>query len=247
MRIGILGDVHSNLEALQASVGKLREERVEHWVQVGDVVGYGADPIACIELVRELRCTVCLGNHDAAVVGFIPTEYFNHFARRAIEWTRDRLRPSDMEFLRSLPLKVEHPHYTVVHGSLHMPEQFGYVFSPVEAADSIAKQRTKVAFVGHSHIPAIYLHRHGGSPRDLHCIYEPEMEVDITEHDRALVNVGSVGQPRDEDSRAAFAIYDTDTHVVRISRVEYDIATAQTKIRAAGLPSVLADRLSLGV
>lgn len=247
MRIGILGDVHSNLEALTAAVARLRDERVEHWVQVGDIVGYGADPIACVELVRELRCTVCLGNHDAAVVGFIPTEYFNHFARRAIEWTREHLRPAEMDYLRSLPLKVEHPLYTVVHGSLHLPEQFGYVFSPVEAADSIAKQRTKLAFVGHSHIPAVYMHRNHGSPRDLQCVFEPEFEVDVSSHDRVLVNVGSVGQPRDEDPRAACAVYDSDAQIVRVVRAEYDIETTQRKIRAAGLPSVLADRLALGV
>ncbi len=247
MRIGILGDIHSNLEALTAVVERLRHEDVEHWVQVGDVVGYGADPIECIQVVRELRCTVCLGNHDAAVVGFIPTEYFNHYARRAIDWTRERLRPTDMDFLRALPLKVEHPLYTVVHGSLHLPEQFGYVFSPVEAADSIAKQRTKVAFVGHSHIPAVYLHRQDGQPRELQCLYESEFEVDISGYDRALVNVGSVGQPRDEDPRAAYAVYDSETHLVRVSRVAYDVETTQSKIRAAGLPSVLADRLALGV
>ncbi|MFO1054178.1 MAG: metallophosphoesterase family protein [Planctomycetota bacterium] len=247
MRIGILGDVHSNLEALTVVIDRLRTTGVEHWVQVGDIVGYGADPVACIEILRELRCTVCLGNHDAAVVGFIPTEYFNHFARKAIEWTRDQLRPTDLEYLRGLPLKVEHPHYTVVHGSLHLPEQFGYVFSPVEAADSIAKQRTKVAFVGHSHIPAVYLHHTGGAPRDIQCVYESEFEVDISKFDRALVNVGSVGQPRDEDPRAAYCVYDSDTHLVRVSRVDYDIATTQQKIRQAGLPAVLADRLSLGV
>ena len=247
MRIGILGDVHSNMEALQAVVDRLQERNIDHWVQVGDIVGYGADPIPCIDLLRDLRCTVCLGNHDAAVVGFIPTEYFNHYARKAIEWTRDQLRPADMEYLRSLPLKVEHPLYTVVHGSLHMPEQFGYVFSPVEAADSIAKQRTKIAFVGHSHIPAVYMHQSGGSPRDLQCVFDSEFEVDISNHDRVLVNVGSVGQPRDEDARAAYAIYDSDTNLVCVERVEYDIPSTQAKIRAAGLPSVLADRLALGV
>lgn len=247
MRIGILGDVHSNLEALTAVVDQLRDRRIDHWVQVGDVVGYGADPVPCLELIQSLRCTVCLGNHDAAVVGFVPTDYFNHYARRAIEWTRSAIRPIDLEYLRSLPLKVEHPLYTVVHGSLHLPEQFGYVFSPVEAAESIAKQRTKIAFVGHSHIPAAYLHRSGGGPKDLQCLYESQFEVDVSACDRALINVGSVGQPRDEDPRAAFAIYDSEAQVVSVERVEYDIASAQEKIRGAGLPSVLADRLSLGV
>ncbi|MGE0142470.1 MAG: metallophosphoesterase [Planctomycetota bacterium] len=247
MRIAVLGDVHSNLEALTAVVDRLREREIDHWVQVGDIVGYGADPIPCLEIIQSLRCTVCLGNHDAAVVGFVPTDYFNHFARKAIEWTRGQLRNSDLEYLRSLPLKVEHPLYTVVHGSLHLPEQFGYVFSPVEAAESISKQRTKIAFVGHSHIPAAYTHNLGGGPKDLQCLYESQFDIDITDWDRTLINVGSVGQPRDEDPRAAFAIYDSATQKVTVERVDYDIAATQAKIRRAGLPSVLADRLSLGV
>ena len=247
MRIGILGDIHSNLEALTVASDRLRDERIDHWVQVGDIVGYGADPIACIELVRELGCTVCLGNHDAAVVGYMPTDYFNQYARAAIEWTRNALRQQDLDYLRGLPLKVEHSNYTVVHGSLHLPAQFGYVFSPVEAAESLAEQRTKVAFVGHSHVPAAYMQREGGSVHDLDVVFESEFEASIAGYVRVLLNVGSVGQPRDEDARAAFAIYDTDTGVVRVARAEYDIPAAQAKIRAAGLPSVLADRLALGV
>ena len=247
MRIGILGDVHSNLEALNAAIAGLRDERIDHWVQVGDIVGYGADPVACIEVVRELGCTVCLGNHDAAVVGYLPTDYFNQYARTAIEWTRARLRQQDLDYLRGLPLKVEHSEYTVVHGSLHLPAQFGYVFSPVEAAESLAEQRTRIAFVGHSHVPAAYLQRRGGGVHDLDVVFESEFETAVGDHLRVLLNVGSVGQPRDEDPRAAYATYDTETGVLRVLRTSYDIAAAQAKIREAGLPSVLADRLSLGV
>lgn len=247
MRIGILGDIHSNLEALTTAVERLRGEAIDHWVQVGDIVGYGADPIACIEMVRSLGCTVCLGNHDAAVVGYMPTDYFNQYARAAIEWTRATLRPQDMDYIRGLPLKVEHAEYTVVHGSLHLPAQFGYVFSPVEAAESLSEQRTRVAFVGHSHVPAAYLQREGGTVHDLDVVFESEFETSIAGYARALLNVGSVGQPRDEDARAAYAIYDTEARTLRVARAVYDIAACQQKIRAAGLPSVLADRLALGV
>lgn len=247
MRIGILGDVHSNLEALKAAVMRLQAEGIDHWVQVGDIVGYGADPVACVELVRSLGCTVCLGNHDAAVVGYMPTDYFNQYARAAIDWTREQLRSEDLDYLRGLPLKVEHTEYTVVHGSLHLPAQFGYVFSPVEAAESLAEQRTRVAFVGHSHVPAAYMQREGGTVHDLDVVFESEFETGIEGYLRVLLNVGSVGQPRDEDARAAYATYDSETGILRVARVDYDIATAQQKIRAAGLPTVLADRLSLGV
>lgn len=247
MRIGILGDIHSNLEALEAVVDAVRERGVDHWVQVGDIVGYGADPIPCLDLVQHLGCTVCLGNHDAAVLGALDTEYFNAYARAAIDWTREQLRTVDFDYLRKLPYQVEHQEYTVVHGSQHMPEQFGYVLSKVEAFDSMRNQRTKVTFVGHSHVPALYMQPDPDHPNRLDVLFDAEFEADIRPFCRVLMNVGSVGQPRDEDPRAAYAIYDTETGQASIGRVSYDIAKTQEKIRSAGLPGVLADRLALGV
>lgn len=247
MRIGVLGDVHSNLEALNTVVDAMRREHVEHWVQVGDIVGYGPDPRACLDVVQELGCTVCLGNHDAAVVGLLDTDYFNTYARIAIEWTRAQLRPQDFEFLKRLPLVVEHRHYTLVHGSLDMPRLFGYVLTQVEAKASLRHQRTLMGFVGHSHVPAIYVERKGMSDDEVEAHFDPEAAVDVGEAQRVLVNVGSVGQPRDEDPRAAYCIYDTASQRVEIRRVDYDIATTQAKIRAAGLPDMLAERLGLGV
>jgi diadenosine tetraphosphatase ApaH/serine/threonine PP2A family protein phosphatase len=246
MRIGVLGDVHANLEALRAVVAAMHSEGIDEWVQVGDLVGYGPEPSACIDLVRELGCRVCLGNHDAAVIGLLDTAYFNNFARTAIEWTRTQLRPRDLDYLRSLPLVIDRGLYTVVHGTLHMPEQFGYVLSPVEALDSLALQQTFLCFVGHSHVPAIYMQRNG-DPRDLDVLYQPEAEACVRDHARVLMNVGSVGQPRDEDPRAAYATYDSETQIARIRRVTYDIPGVQRKIRAAGLPEMLANRLALGV
>lgn len=247
MRIGILGDIHSNLEALQTVVAAMQEEAIEHWVQVGDIVGYGPDPQPCLDLVRELECTVCLGNHDAAVVGILATDYFNAYARLAIEWTRDHVRPQDLVYLRHLPLVVEHAHYTVVHGTLDQPKQFGYVLSQVEAKQSLLQQRTLVAFVGHSHVPAVYIERPDMHPHELEMIHGPEISCSTEGATRILVNVGSVGQPRDEDPRAAYAIYDTDSGSLAVRRIEYDIARVQRKIRSAGLPDMLADRLSMGV
>jgi predicted phosphodiesterase len=247
MRIGVLGDIHSNLEALATVVEAMQSEQVEHWVQVGDIVGYGPDPQQCLDLVRELNCTVCMGNHDAAVVGILATDYFNAYARLAIEWTRGQLRPKDLSYLRQLPLVVEHRHYTVVHGTLDQPEYFGYVLTQVEAKQSLAQQRTLVTFVGHSHVPAIYIERPEMRAHELETLYGPELDCSTEGASRILVNVGSVGQPRDEDPRAAYAIYDTDLHKINVRRVRYDIAKTQRKIRAAGLPEMLADRLSMGV
>lgn len=249
MRIAILGDVHSNIEALDAVVAELGKDNIDHWVQVGDIVGYGPDPIACIERIRELGCVVSIGNHDAAVIGQLNTDYFNGYARAAIEWTGEQLREEDFEFLRRLPLVKEAPElgYTVVHGSLYMPAQFGYVQSTVEALESLAQQRTHLAFVGHSHVPACYMQSAGAPRHALDVVFESAFEAQVGQYERVLVNVGSVGQPRDEDPRAAVAVFDTDAKTVEVRRVDYDFATTQKKIRDAGLPTVLAERLSLGV
>lgn len=247
MRIGILGDIHSNLEALTTVVQAMRDDGVDHWVQVGDIVGYGPDPRPCIELVRGLNCTVCMGNHDAAVVGRLNTDYFNAYARAAIDWTRNELEPQDLDYLRGLPLVVEHHAYTVVHGTLHMPEFFGYVLTQVEAEESLRHQRTLMGFVGHSHVPAIYIERPDRAPHELDIFCDSEMEISVDGAAKVLANVGSVGQPRDEDPRAAYALYDTESKMFSIRRVEYDYESCQAKIRAAGLPDVLAERLHLGV
>jgi len=247
MRIGILGDIHSNFEALTAVVRAMQDDAIDHWVQVGDIVGYGPDPRACLDLVRELGCTVCMGNHDAAVVGLLDTDYFNAYARVAIEWTQSQLRTQDTDYLRGLPLVVKHHIYTLVHGTLHMPELFGYVLTQVEAKDSMRQQETLMGFVGHSHVPAIYIERPEAPNHDIQVVYEPELETFVEGASKVLMNVGSVGQPRDEDPRAAYAIYDTETKQASIRRVPYDIPNTQKKIRAARLPDVLADRLALGV
>lgn len=246
MKIGILGDIHGNADALRAVVAALQRERVDVWVQVGDIVGYGPEPSACIDIVRELGCVTCLGNHDAAVLGRLDTSYFNNFARTAIHWTAPQLRQSDYEFLSSLELVVKRPEFTVVHGTLHMPEEFGYVISVVEAVESLEHQQTRLCFVGHSHVPAIYL-RHDDKPRDIHVVPHSEAEISYRGFERVLMNVGSVGQPRDEDPRAAYGLVDTDLEIASIRRVNYDISSVQQKIRDAGLPEVLANRLSLGV
>lgn len=246
MRIGILGDIHANAEALRAVTAALRDERVDQWVQVGDIVGYGPEPTECIDIVRELGCITCMGNHDAAVLDRLDTSYFNNFARTAIHWTRARLLPRDFDFLAGLELVVEKPEFTVVHGTMHMPEQFGYVISPVEALDSLEHQETRLCFVGHSHVPAIYLRRNA-APDDLHVVPHSEAEISFRGFDRVLMNVGSVGQPRDEDPRAAYGLVDTELEIAAIRRVQYDIPGVQKKILAAGLPEVLANRLALGV
>ena len=246
MKIAIIGDIHANLDALSAVVEVLQRESVDVWVQVGDIVGYGPEPSACIDVVRELGCVTCLGNHDAAVLGQLHTAHFNAVARAAVHWTASKLRPADREFLSGLQLVVQRGAFTAVHSTLHLPEKFGYVQSAVEALESFEHQQTPLCFVGHSHVPAMYFRREE-SPRDIHVVPHPEAEISYRGFDSLLMNVGSVGQPRDEDPRAAYGIVDTDLQTASIRRVPYDIEAAQRKIREACLPEVLANRLALGV
>jgi len=244
MKYGILGDIHSNLSALKAVLDRLQAEGVDRLVSVGDVVGYGAAPRECIALLREAGATVVLGNHDAACVERLDTLYFNPFALAAVEWTRGVLEREDREWLNSLPL-VEHlEHCSVAHGTLHEPENYDYIQGPRDADPSLDIMPLPVCFVGHTHVPVTLLRLRDDPTR---TAYTVDTEIDLDDSYRALVNVGSIGQPRDEDPRAAYAVFDAARSRVSIRRVAYDIEREASRIRAANLPNVLAERLFLGV
>lgn len=244
MKYGILGDIHANLSALQAVLARFEIERVDTVLSVGDIVGYGAAPRECILLVRSIKAIVVKGNHDSACAGELDLRYFNNYAREAMRWTQRIVTEEECSWLASLPFTVDLEHCSVGHGTYRRPELFDYVQSTTDADPSLDVLPTPVCFVGHTHVPVTCL-RLRDDP--LRTAYTTDVEIDLSESVRALVNVGSVGQPRDEDPRAAFAIFDTNTQRVRIERVEYDIDTEARRIRSAGLPSVLADRLFLGV
>ena len=158
MRYGILGDIHANLEALETVVDKLREETVDKWISVGDVVGYGADPKACIKFVQELECTVVAGNHDFAVCNRLNVDFFNAYAREAVLWTRKQLSDEEMGFLEELELTaVLDDEVSVVHGSLNFPEMFDYIQTSYDAHLSLQALTTPVCFLGHSHVPVTFV------------------------------------------------------------------------------------------
>lgn len=244
MKYGILGDIHSNLSALQAVLSCFEKESVDRIISVGDVVGYGAAPRECIELVRSVDAIVVKGNHDAACVGEIDIRYFNNYARDAVRWTQGVLTDKDCEWLAALPLTTDLDHCSVGHGTYHRPELFDYIQGPTDADPSLDAMFLPVCFVGHTHVP-VTLMRLKDDP--LRTAYTVDTEIDLAESIRVLVNVGSVGQPRDEESRAAYAIFDSEKGRVWIRRAKYDIEREAHRIRAAGLPGVLADRLFLGV
>lgn len=244
MKYGILGDIHANLSALQTALDKMDAEGVESVLSVGDVVGYGAAPAECIQLLQEIDAIVVKGNHDAACTGELDDRHFNTYAREAARWTRRVLTPEHSEWLRALPLTVTLEHCQVSHGTLFRPELFDYIMSTTDADPSLDIMERPVCFVGHSHVPIALLRLREEPNR---TAYTLDSDIDVNEAHLSLVNVGSVGQPRDEDPRTAFAIFDTDEGYVRILRSEYDIEREAKRIRAAGLPGVLADRLHLGV
>ena len=243
MKYAILGDIHANLSALKSVLAAVDAEGVDEIVSVGDVVGYGAAPRECLRLLVERRVHIVMGNHDAAAVGLLPVDSFNPAAAYAARWTGAQLSPEERRFLAQLPLRLEFEHVLVAHATWDAPERFDYIMSSHDAEPSLAAQPRRVCFIGHTHRPLLV-----GRLRDepSRTFWTHDARVDLSEWQRVLVNVGSVGQPRDDDPRAAVAIYDTEPDLYRLLRVPYDIEREQQRILRAGLPGVLAERLALG-
>jgi predicted phosphodiesterase len=238
-RIAIFSDPHANVEALEAVLEDARQQNCTRFVCLGDVVGYNASPRECIERVRKMGCPIVKGNHDEQASINASSRDFNELAEYAIQWTRDNLTEEDKEWLRSLPLQRQVCDFTIVHATLDRPAQWGYVFNNLDAAASFAYQHTSVCFFGHTHVPMAFI-------RDENIKRVCVDQLRIESGKKYFINVGSVGQPRDSDWRAAYCIYDVENNVVEQRRIEYDLATAQRKISKAGLPRLLAERLAIG-
>ena len=240
MRYAILSDIHGNLEALEAVLADAGP-RADGVLCLGDVVGYGADPAACVERVAERAEAVVAGNHEHGVAGLLDLGWFNEWARAAAEWTRAQLDDDQCAWLGSRPLVRVLEDATLVHASPARPEEWDYLISAEDGYEAFPAFATRVCFVGHSHRPGTWSLGSSGPA------HEPNATETVFERGRRyLVNVGSVGQPRDRDPRAAYALWDTDEQRVVIRRVSYDLGGARRKILAAGLPTFLADRLSIG-
>lgn len=244
MKYGILGDIHSNISALRAVLERLDEDGVDTLVSVGDVVGYGAAPSECIALLRERGAVVVKGNHDAACVNELDERTFNPYARAAVAWTRTALSEDEKRWLRGLPLVATLEHCQVAHGTLHRPELFDYILSLSDADPSLDEMTRPVCFVGHSHIPLTVM-RFADEPG--RTAYTTEPHVDLSETIKALINVGSVGQPRDENPLTAYVLFDSTKKASTLVRVPYDIESEVARIASAGLPRVLGERLRIGV
>jgi len=240
MRYAIFADVHGNLEALEAVFAALAEERIDRYFCCGDIVGYGANPKECLALVRSKNTAIVAGNHDWAAAGKRGIENFNPWARAAIAWTQKRLDESEKNFLSALPLVLEESDFVLTHGTLHEPENFYYMDSLADATMSFRLLNKPLCFVGHNHVPAIIVRRAE------EISYSVGYPVQIAGENQYIINVGSVGQPRDGRPQAAFCIYDTNSRSAEIHRALYSVAAAQKKILQAGLPEALARRLGLG-
>ncbi len=239
MRFAILSDLHANLEATEAVLEDARAQRCTEFVCLGDVVGYNANPHECVAIVQELNCPTVKGNHDEQASLEFSSRDFNELAEHAINWTRDHLADEDKEWLRGLRLARQVRDFTIVHATLDAPGQWGYVLNSLDAVASFAYQHTTLCFFGHTHVPVAYV-RDGGVQR----LHEDKLMIEPTK--KYFINVGSIGQPRDGDWRAAYCIYDLETNMVERRRVRYDLAKTQAKIVKAGLPTLLARRLEVG-
>ena len=245
MRYLILSDIHANWEGLEA-VEADAAGSFDQMLCCGDLVGYGADPNICVEWVRAHCAFVVRGNHDKACTGLDDLEWFNPIAREAALWTAQVLTVENADYARALP-KGPLPigGFEIVHGSALDEDE--YVVGPAEAELAFAYMENRVEFFGHTHVQGGFLWNHSRA-EILHRV-APRANKQLLELDPALaymINPGSIGQPRDGDPRAAYAVYDTDAEMITYRRVAYDVAAAQKKIRSAGLPPILADRLAVG-
>jgi diadenosine tetraphosphatase ApaH/serine/threonine PP2A family protein phosphatase len=241
MKYALLSDIHSNLEAFQAVVQDCVKEKVDDVFFLGDIVGYGADPGRCIEILQELTTHVIAGNHDWAAVGLTETGYFNPVAKTAIEWTAGKITSRQQTFLAQLPLTRNYPRITLVHATPHQPEAWDYMLSLQEAAHSFNYCDQHICFIGHSHTPITFVEDQEGKISVL-----PDTTFTLKDSHRYIINLGSVGQPRDGNPQAAYGIYTADDARFILKRMPYTIERAQEKIIAAGLPPFLASRLAEG-
>ena len=240
MRHAFLADVHGNYEALQAVLGEIEKLSPDRVLCLGDLVGYGADPERCVEEIRDRKIPALMGNHDAAACGKLGTEYFNAEAYQSILWTRERLSEQARLCLAQLPLTDDREPFAAAHGTLANPGAFDYILTAQDAEACFSAHQRRLAFVGHSHSPVTFLLNGHRVSATLDSV------VRVPEGARGIVNVGSVGQPRDGNPMAAFALLDTATCTIEIRRVPYDIEAAAEKIVKAGLPILNAWRLYVG-
>jgi predicted phosphodiesterase len=240
MKYAILSDIHSNVDALNVVLADAQEQKCTHYICLGDVVGYGPNPKECLEIIRELNCPTVMGNHDEYCATELDLTGFNPMASDAIKWTRAQLGSEEKAWLRDLKYVRIVESFTMVHATLDLPERWAYVFDKLAASASFNYQHTAVCFNGHTHVPIAFVRSDKGIQGGLYS------KIKIEVGRKYFINCGSIGQPRDRNPKAAYVIFDLLNNIIEMRRLEYNIAAVQAKIRAAGLPESLAQRLELG-
>jgi predicted phosphodiesterase len=240
MHYAVISDVHSNVEALEAVLENVDQRNIEEILFLGDAVGYGPNPNECVELLMR-RCKMLLaGNHDWGVVGLTDIAYFNEYARYAIEWTRGMLTEKNKKILKSFPVKkeIKESNFFLVHSTPKEPEEWHYLLTLWDAEINFQYFDNRFCFLGHSHQPLIIEKLSSGE------LVTYKEVASIKENDRYIINVGSVGQPRDGDPRASYAVIDDGK--AEIVRIPYDVRKVQEKMKKVLLPVPLIERLSVG-
>ena len=239
MKYAIIADIHGNLEAFQVVLEDIRAQHADQVECLGDVVGYNANPKECLQIVRDMNIPCVKGNHDEYCSSEDHLDGFNPHAADAVHWTRNQLNDEEKQWLRDLKYSRMVDNFTIVHATLDAPQRWGSVFDKLAAAASFPYQNTPLCFFGHTHVPVAFMRDtvvRGGT--------YSKFKVDASK--KYFINVGAVGQPRDNNPKCAYVVYDTTAATIEIRRLEYDIAAAQAKILAAGLPERLAERLAYG-
>jgi predicted phosphodiesterase len=237
MRIGILSDIHGNLEALQVALQYLQENGIGQIYCLGDMVGYGANPNECLDLVAQSCSKVVMGNHDHAAIGQTSVNYFNDYAKLSTYWTLSVLSARSRNFISSLDFTWQDDKILLVHATPANPPFWHYVLTEQDAREEFEAFTQNVCFIGHSHFPVIFSKNEG---------LIRVQKFMLNKQDKYIVNVGSIGQPRDGNPKTCFCVYDSDTGQLEYIRLDYDAALTREKIIKAGLPLFLGDRLLNG-
>lgn len=242
MRYAVISDVHANLEALEVVLADAEARRPDALICLGDFVGYGPDPVACVERLRDRLAGAVVGNHDRAAVEQIDIADFNPYASAAIVWTREQLTEEVRRFLRELPERLERSGFLGVHGSPREPVD-EYIIDAAVARESFEAAHFHLCLVGHTHVPGIFVH---DGERVTAAPFVPGQPLGLAATSRYILNVGSVGQPRDGDPRASYLWLDEGAASATLVRLEYPVAKTQEKMAASGLPDLLVERLAYG-
>lgn len=244
MLIAVIADIHGNLQALNAVLKVIDDAGAERILCAGDIIGYGANPAQCLDVIREKGILCCCGNHDSYVVSdeAMPSGKIRKEAMDAIRWTRGQLSKDQLQWLSELPMALYADEYMVTHSSCQPYPKWNYVTSLRDAAVHFLFQRRRLCFNGHCHVPLLALHKNSEK-----ISFARLGNCTLPQDTNAMISVGAVGQPRDGDNRASAVLYDTDTGCLELLRIEYDIAAAQRAIYDSGLPVFLSDRLLNGI